>query len=399
MDIEMKKILLFIFVFCTALLAGEIDGSFSTGFYFGTPYWNADNYADDNVIEPDDSFMRSVNHLRLTGKYFDHLTFKIHAVRSDGFQSETRLSETKIYQVYAQYNFSSAMVKLGRFMPLNRWIRGSVDGGGFNFAITEKIKFSAMGGLYSPYGKIYDSDNTLGLGYADISMRGKNIGAKAKVYADEDVTKAGADFYGRYGKLTYSGNYGFDFTNNRIADGGLNLMYALNSVFSLSGNYRLMRTDDWKISYIDFPSIVIERFSLGARYKLFKNYYLDFRHMITMTSELTNYLTYLNFGGKYFYLGANYLSGDSKYERLGFNIAGKYKLFSSLLLTAGFAPVDYVMNEDEDNMQTMSYYFRMNYKLFKSFTISANFNYYQDNEVLDSNMRGGLQLRYNFGSL
>ena len=398
MDIEMKKIIFFTFAFFTAIIAGEIDGSFSTGFYWGTPYWNADNYTDDNVIEFDDTFMRSVNHLRLNGKFFDKLTFRVHALRSDGFQSETRLSETKIYQVYAQYDFSNAMIKLGRFVPLNRWIRGSIDGGGYNFTITEKIKFSAMGGLYSPYGKIYDSDNTLGLGYADISMRGKNIGAKAKVYADEDVTKAGADFYGRYGNLNYSGNYGFDFTNSRIADGGLYLMYALNSHLSISGNYRLLRTDIWKINHIDFPSIMIERFSLGLRYKFLTSYYFDLRQMVTMTSEFSNNLTYLNIGGKYFYIGANYLSGDSEYERLGFHIGGKYKLFNSLFLNAGLAPVNYLMDEDEDNLQTMSYYFRLNYKFLKQFTISANFNYYQDNNVLDSTMRGGIQLRYNFGS-
>lgn len=395
----MKKILIILLLFSTFCYAGEIDGSLSTGFYWGTPYWNADNYADDNVIESDDTFMRSVNHLRLNGKFFNKLKIRMHALRSDGFQSETRLSETKIYQVYAQYDFSKAMIKLGRFAPFNRWMRGSIDGGGFNFAITEKIKFSAMGGLYSPYGKVYDSDNTLGLGYADLSMRWKNIGAKAKFYSDEDVTKAGADFFGRYRKLTYSGNYGFDFTNSRIADGGLNLMYRISQKFSISGNYRLLRTDDWKISYIDFPSMMIERFSLGLRYRLFTTYYLDLRQMLTMTSDYNNYLSFINFGGKYFYVGINYLSGDAEYERIGFHLGGKYKLFNSLFLNAGFAPVDYLMDENEDNMQTISYYFRLNYKFLKRITLSANFNYYQDNDVLDSAMRGGLQLRYNFGSL
>ena len=399
MDIEMGKILIFIFLLNITVIGGEIDGSLSTGFYWGTPYWNPDNYSDDNSIPSDDSFMRSVNHLRLNGRFLNNLTFRIHALRSDGFQSENRLSETKIYQVYAQYDFSGAMVRLGRFVPLNRWIRGSIDGGRFNFAISKEIKFSAMGGLYSPYGKIYDSDNTIGLGYADVSVRLKIIGVKAKMFMNEDVTKAGADFFGRYGQLYYSGNYGFDFTNSRIVDGSLNLMFHMNQNLSLSGNYRLIRTDDWSIRFVDFPSIMIERISLGVKYTLFSNYYLDLRQMATLTSESSGYLTYLNFGGKYFYAGANLLSGDSPYERLGFQLGAKYNFFKSLYINAGFTPVNYELDEEEGSMHTFSYYLRLNYKLLKRITIAANFNFYQDNKALDSNTRGGLQIRYNFGGM
>jgi hypothetical protein len=238
----------------------------------------------------------------------------------------------------------------------------------------------------------------LGLGYADLALRHKNLGAKVKFYSDEDVTKAGGDFFGVWKKITFNGNYGFDLTNERIADGGLNLLYPFNNKFSVSVNYRLFRTDDWKIVYIDFPSKLIERYSLGLRYKLFHSYYLDFRQLLTMTSENNDYLSYLNFSGKYFYIGVNYLSGDSEYERLGLIVGGKYKLFNTLQLSAGIAPVDYLMPGQEDHIQTIAYYFRVNYKLLKRILVSANFNYYQDNKALDSSTRGGIQIRYSFGS-
>jgi len=398
MDTKMKTLILLLLLPLALLWGAEINGSLSTGFYWGTPYWNADNFAGRNSIPADDLFMRSVNHLRLNGKFFDKLTVHMHALRSDGFQSDNRLSETKIYQVYGQYNFARGMIKAGRFTPFNRWIRGSIDGGGFAYALNKQIQINVMGGLYVPYGKIYDSDNVLGLGYADVGWRNKTMGAKVKLYADEDITKAGADFFGIWRKISFSGNYGFDFTNQRLADGGLNLFYAFNNKLTVSGNYRLFRSDDWQIAQVDFPSILIERYSLGLRYKVFGSYFLDFRQMLSMTAESSDYLTYLNLNGKYFHVGVNYLAGDSNYERIGLILGARYSPLRGLNLAAGIAPVDYLTPGDEERLQSIAYYFRANYSFLESFIISANFNYYQDNRALDSSHRGGIQIRYNFGS-
>jgi hypothetical protein len=44
-------IFLFITLFLNLLFAGGIKGSFSTGVFMGSPFWNADNYKDDNKID------------------------------------------------------------------------------------------------------------------------------------------------------------------------------------------------------------------------------------------------------------------------------------------------------------------------------------------------------------
>ena len=205
----MKKFILFLFAFTALSVAAEINGSFSTGFYLGTPYWNSENYADKNVIDAEDLFMRSVNQLRLNGKFGDRFKIRLSALRSDGFQSDNRLSETKIYQVYGQYDFNAGYVKAGRIVPFNRWIWGSVDGLAAAYVVNERMKITVLGGMHTPYGLLYDSDNAIFAAYSDLSVKfGKKYSAKVKVYNDEDVTKAGLDFYGNNGKLPYSGNYG-----------------------------------------------------------------------------------------------------------------------------------------------------------------------------------------------
>jgi len=71
---------------------------------------------------------------------------------------------------------------------------------------------------------------------------------------------------------------------------------------------------------------------------------------------------------------------------------------ATMLGTAGFSPVSYQYNDFYESLQTTSYYFRAAYQVLSPLQISLNFNYYQNNQDLYSNMRGGLQLRYSFGS-
>lgn len=404
----MKKVIILLLIF-SYLQAADFKGSLTTGVFTGTPIWNLDKYRDidrykasadydaDNAIEKDDTFWRTTNRLRLQGKFGQNFSFYMQALRSDDFSGDNHLSDTKIYQAYGKYAFSKGSVKAGRFLPFQRWIVGSVDGAAFTWQLTQRVTVSALGGLHVPYGLVYDSGKQIALGYADVAMRFKPLRAKIKVYGDEDVVKSGVDFYSRLGKVNINGNYGFDFTNSQIADGGLGAIWALNKKFVVNANYRLFRTlaADW--GDIQFNSYLIERFLAGLRYEIWSGFYLDAQQMISMTSERKDYLSLLNLSSRYFNVGVNYLSGDSGLERLGLLLGGKYTI-DQLQLSAGISPVDYLPANETDHLLTIAYYFRAGYRFLDYFSMSLNFNYYQDNPALESKFRGGVQLRYNFGS-
>lgn len=386
------------------LMAGDFQGSFSTGIYMGTPTWNAGSY-DDYPTEAEatesllrsESYLRSVNRLRLKGSFGSVFSYNFNALRSDNFGSDPHLDETKIYRAYGQLDFSKMKIQIGRINPFNRWVWGSVDGGAFSVKVNNKLSFSAFGGMNVRYGKLYDADNNYALAYADMMYRGRMAAIKIKAYYDEDVTKIGTDFFGRISKLKYSANYGYDITNSRIADGGLSLFYPLTAKFTASGNYRLFRTDDWKFSRIEFEGYLIERLSLGLRYRLFSNYYIDLKQMLSMTSENSDYITFLNFSARYFNVGVNYLAGQSELQRWNVNLGLRYAPLKNLNLSAGVSPVGYMYPEDQDYQNSLAVYFRASYQFLKHFTAATNFHFYQDNNVLESSYRGGLLIRYNFG--
>jgi hypothetical protein len=204
----MKKIFIAITLMLGIIVAGNIDGSFSTGFFAGTPFWNPDNYNDDNVIDAESSFLRIYNRLRLDGNLSKNLGFKINALRNDGFDSDNRLSETKIHQLLLDYQFSKGTVTAGRFMPFSRWIYGSVDGGAIVYNFSRQLSVNAYGGILRRYGKLLDSDNTQNLGYADIGYRFKQSRVKIKMLVTEENSRSGIDFYSRYKTMQINGNWG-----------------------------------------------------------------------------------------------------------------------------------------------------------------------------------------------
>jgi hypothetical protein len=394
----MKIIFIFIALLLSIAIAGDIDGSFSTGIFTGTPFWNPDNYSDGNTIDPESSFLRTYNRLRLDGNLSNNLGFKINALRSDNFESENHLSKNKIYQVLLAYQFSKGTVTAGRFMPFSRWIYGSIDGGALAYNLNRDLSVNIYGGILRRYGRILDDKNTLNLGYADIGYRFKQSHVKVKMLSTEENNRSGFDFYSSYKKLQISGNYGYDITNKRIADGGLALFIPVNTEISLSGSYRLFRTDDFKMARIDFSGYLIERFIAGIKYKLFKDHYLDFRQMFSMTSEYDDYLSILTFIGRYYNIGINYLDGDSQLKRIGIQLGGHYDLSETLRLAAGISPVSYMYDYQDDYQRTVAYYLRANYKVIKNLSLAANINFYDKLSTLHDNIRGGLQLKYNFGS-
>jgi hypothetical protein len=395
---QMKVIFIFITLMLSIALAGDIDGSFTTGIFTGTPFWNPANYSDDNTIDSESSFLRTYNRLRVNGNLSNQLGFKINALRSDNFESENHLSKTKIYQVLLDYRFSKGTLSAGRFMPFSRWIYGSIDGGALAYHINRQISVNVYGGILRQYGRVLDTENTLNLGYADIGYRFKQNRIKVKMLSTEENNRSGIDFYSSYKTMQISGNYGYDITNKRIADGGLALFMPVNSAISVSGSYRLFRTDDFKINRIDFSGYLIERFIAGIKYELFKNHYLDFRQMLSMTSEFNDYLSVLNFIGRQYNIGINYLDGDSQLKRIGIQLGGHYELTETLRLAAGISPVSYMYDYQDEYQRTIAYYLRANYKVIKHVSLAVTINYYDSLKALHDNIRGGLQLTYNFGS-
>ncbi len=395
----MKRILLAIFICTTLLRAQQVRGTLSTGVYMGTPFWNRANFSEGNVIDAEDSFYRTVNQLKLQGKFGEHFRVVLNTMRNDGFQSENHLAETKIFRFNVQYRFNRGKVMLGRMAPFQRWIRGSIDGLDIRLKTTAQLSFHVIGGQYIPYGKLYDSERGRRLAYADVRYRLSSSAYKIKVYNDEGVTKAGGDLFGRFGKLRFNANYGYDLTHKKLADGSFNLFYPLSSKWFLTGDYRLFRAQSWMLGKeIKFNGYRIERFLMSSRYGLSANYMLNFTQMVTLTETNEDYLTMLTVAGRFFQLGFNYLGSNQNMQRMGMVLGGQYRFFNRLQVYGGVTPVDYLFLNEEEHQQTIAYYFRMHYQIFKSLSVNANLNYYQKNETLHSNLRGGVRIMYYFGS-
>ena len=393
----MKRLAWIIILSVALLNAQSFKGSVSTGFYMGMPYWNADNTDAGKVIDANDAFLRSVNQLRLSGTV-GGVKLMFSAIRSDGFQSENRLSETKIFSLYGQYDFSRGKVQVGRIVPFMRWVRGSIDGAVLDFAINKRIGIKILGGLQAPFGSIFNPDTTQQRIYIHVQYAASGLRMKLKMYKDEAKTKVGADVFGRLGKLRYSANYGYDVTDSQLSDGGLSLYYPFNNRFTAQASYRLFRTLPWNLGHIQFQSYMIDRIYLGLRYRVWNNMALNLNQMVTLTSERTDYLTMLVLSGRFFQVGVNYLSGQENLQRLGIMLGGHYRVMRNLTVSGGVAPVDYLHPEEDEHVQSIAFYLRAQYRFLQRFAADVNLNYYQKNDVLNSPVRGGVRLMYYFGS-
>lgn len=409
----MKKLILIILLAAPLLFAGDINGSFRSGAFLGSGLWSQNDFSDKDEIQYDYPNLRFVNQIRLNGR-FGQFSFRVNALHSlglandatklnAGLPADTTISTAKIYEAFGQYDFSHGFVKLGRISSFNRWYWGSFDGGAVEYKLTKVYRISLFGGLGVPYGKWYDSDNAKALAYFDLSYRKQTFGLKIKTMYREEATKTGIDFWGRFNNLRLSGDYGYDLTNARIADGGLNLFYQATPQLVLSGNYRLFRSEPWDFPRLDF-SYLIERFIVTARYTFSNGYYVSAKQVASMNSDYKNYITYLFAGNRYIYAGLNYLSSDYDISRLGISLGGKYEIIKDLWIQGALSPIDYKTYGSTDHIYTLASYLKLRYSFLDHFMVGTFWGLYNDlgtadtidEKYRDTKLRGQVYFRITF---
>lgn len=424
------KILIFlgIMILSASAFAGKYDASITSGVFGGVPFWNKENFSEEFAMDSSSKFLRWVNSITANG-YYDNLSFHLSGSRSDGFDirddfpesnkyqvhlfgTKYHFSDTRIYRAYAQYKFDGGYVRAGRLPSFNRWLFGSVDGGALSCNITDNLNISGYGGKGVKYGLLYDDEYENIIGYADISYNRKDYGLKAKYMYSDSSTKAGMDLFGNFSGIRTSLNFGYDITNKYIYDGSLAIFAYLTKDLSLSANVSRFRiitpfanftfNNTHPIGYIpDYIKNIqyVDRFIIGASYKLFADYSLNFRQMLSTRLEQTDYLSYLYLNQKYFFIGVNYLSGDSGNERLGISLGGNYSPMDGLRLNAGIASVDYMLGDyDDESTQSITTYLQCSWNILEELMLRTNLNYYHNNDVFPQKIRGGLSLQYNFKS-
>lgn len=422
MKLKLLSILFFIIASSISLIA-KYDVTITSGVFGGTPFWNKENFSEDYAIDPSLKFLRWNNNLSANA-YFGDLSLHFSGSRSDGFDirddvpesnkyqvylfgTKYNFSDTRLYRIYGQYKFGGANIRLGRMPTFSRWLFGSVDGGQLSYDITKNLSVSGFGGKAVKYGLFYDDEYDNTVGYGEIAYNMKGFSAKAKYLYSDTASKAGIDLFGCLYGVKLSANVGYDLTNSSLFDGSFGIYGNIGKKLSLSANISRF-TPIFIFNNLYFGAnlndslknpFVTDRILLGASYKLFDNYTLSFRQMLTLRNENMDYLSYLYISHKYFYIGLNYLSGDSKNERLGISVGGNYCPTKGMRLSAGIASVDYMMDSiDEENINSIASYLQFGWDIIDDLTLNTNLNYYHNNKVFDQKIRGGLTLQYRINS-
>ncbi len=414
--------------FLTYANASKYDASITSGVFGGIPFWNSENFSDEYAMDPSLKFLRWYNGLNANAEFGD-FSLHLNGSRSDGFDirddipesskyqvhlfdSKYHFSDTRLYRAYAQYKFTGGNVRAGRIQSYSRWLFGSVDGAALSYNISDNFSVSAFGGKGVKYGMFYDSDYDNTVAYADVSYKAGSFRAKAKYFYSDTSSVAGVDLFGKLAGVRYSFNFGYDITNSDIYDGSLALLGYVGKDLSLSANisrYRILLPfenfqvlDNNGIYYVPDnleKTNYIDRFIIGASYKLFAGYSISFRQMVSMRLEQMDYLSYLSLNHRYFYVGLNYLGGDTGYNRLGVSLGGNYKLMDDLRISAGVASVDYMLGDYVDeSTQSVTSYLQFNWDILNNLAMRTNLNYYHNNEAFDQKFRGGLSFQYKIKS-
>lgn len=401
----MKKLLLFslIFVITSSAYSGvKINGSWTAGFFGGTPFWTQESY-ENGSLEPNSDYYRMYNSL-MFGLETGDFSVNINANRSDHFSynedeglflANDHMNKNNIYQAYAQYKFDGGLVKAGRILPMTRWYYGSVDGAGIKYRLNDKLSFNAYGGLDVEYGELWDESDRDVMAYGEAMYSLGKYNGKAKVlYADSSV-KAGLDLFASYGAWRFSGNMGYDFTNERLFDGMIAAYGYINPQLSISANISRITPINWDYKLINDE--YIDRVLVGAAYKLNKDLSLNFRQLVSVNEYNTEYVSYLYANYSYFFAGINYLGSSRDNSRFGVSVGANYSAMDNLKFSLGIAAVDNLYTEIfKENQQSYSSYLKVIYDPLKYIALSGYINYYHNNRALNKDLRGGITIQYKF---
>ncbi len=398
----MRKFLIIILeitFFCIPAKSFNYDIKYTTGIFTGTPFWNYENFTGEDSIKLVDKYLRFYNNLRIKSQLFDNFDIKINGLRSDNISGDNIASETKLYEVYANYKHDDLNLKVGRFSEFNKWTMGSVDGAAINYEFSNEFKISGYTGLDVKYSKIFDENDRQFLAYADLNYRGKNYGGKLKYYHSDEIDLTGIDIFTKFLTFAITANLGYDLTESKIHDGGLAISGYASKSLRLFANYSLIRPWMWN-GY--FNPEQYQRFQLGFTYQLpWYGLSLSGIQMLTSIEDLNTSLSYIALNYKFASIGLNYMKADLNYKRLGISIGGNYSPLKNLNFSLGISSVDFIMNEqyfpDTTSATSLASYLKIGYKFFDNFAINIYANYFDTDKDYPENLRAGATIQYHIG--
>jgi hypothetical protein len=400
----MKKLILFLLIFSAILTAGNIRGSFRSGLVFGTGAFNNTQWEKENTsqINYDYPKMRVANQLRLSGK-FGGAFFKLNGLHTIRFAPNSTETEPKLYETYFGYKIKEGEIVLGRVSSFNRWYWGSFDGARLKMNLSPFYRLHVAAGLTAPYGKWFESDNSIAYFYGHLDYLKKHYGLKIKANHLDETFKAGMDAWAKWNHFKLAADFGFDLTNSQIADAGFNGFYQLNTNLSFSANYRLMRSLPWQFSFSEL-SIMSERVTAGVRYHIDSDWYVALKQTTGLTKDYQSYVTHLLLGAKHIYFGFNYTSSNYDINRLGLTLGGRYEIIKGLHISGALSPVNYQYYGYEDKVFTLASNLRLRYQILDNLALGTYWALYNDlgsaesipERYTEMKVRGQVFLNVNF---
>lgn len=393
-------VLIFMVGSCFAQYA---KGDLTMGVMTGTPYWGSKNCSEchkDKEDYKDHDFNRFYSKLRLEAGH-EGFSANTTILRNTSFEDE-EMSETKVLTGYLQYKHKRNYVRGGRVPVANRWVRGAVDGGALKVTY-KKFTFAGFGGYKASLRDpeyMFDEDTGYELGYGEVMYRHKGYGGKAKYLYTEDRSLIGGEAFGRFSCTRLTGSIGYDLEDDKISDIGFASYGTPTDEISVYTSYRLFRYTGWNGITSDEYT---DRISVGVNYLVSKNYTIAAKEIMTIRNEVdrNHYLTYVSLSHKYFSVGAHYMTSQKENQRLGVTVTGTYTPVNNLDLSAGFTPVSYIFDEEEDysdiEEDSFSSYFKAKYRMNEYLTFAGHVNYYGDTDMVNKDVRGGLTVQYKFG--
>ena len=425
---KLSVILLGLLIGITTMKAFDYDVTYTTGAFGGTAFWNAESLTGEDAVQVGDEYIRFYNNLRFKSELFDNFKVKFNGLRSDNLSADNNANETKLYELYAKYDFKEGFVKAGRFAEFNRWTMGSIDGFAFRYDFLHHFDIAGYTGFDVKYGDVdygvYKIESYDDLeAHVDLGYHQENISAKAKYFHNHEADLTGLDLFTKFGNTGITANLSYNLTESDIHDAGLGLSgNAFNGKLKYFANYNLLKPRMWN-GY--FTPESYQRIQGGLTHTIPWNMSVTGMYMATLTEEVQNHLFNVAFNHKYFTFGFNYMTNGDYYNRFGITLGGNYSPMNNMWLTLGVGTVNYdytvenyytdyhqmLMAETyEYQLLSITSYLRLKYKFFDDFMLNLYANYYHNGITLTgyseddpnfddpfANLRGGITLQYHLG--